>query len=123
MVKKLLASLEGAWLVDLGGLLAKVEFLGQQLDHSDLDNEVDHCTLDNVLLEETLGVDDEDFTLERGVGVELVGYQLEEVCLCATFIDGGKHWLWIWEVATDKPAYDGTDFLSASRPGARAAAK
>lgn len=35
MVEELLAFLQGAWLVDLGGLFAKVEFLGQQLDQTD----------------------------------------------------------------------------------------
>lgn len=35
MVEELLTLLQGAWLVDLGGLFAKVEFLGQQLDQSD----------------------------------------------------------------------------------------
>lgn len=39
-----------------------------------LDDEVDLCAFDNVFLEFTLGVDDEDFALERRVRVEGVGY-------------------------------------------------
>ena len=39
MVEELLAFLQRAWLVDLGGLFAKVEFLGQQLDQS---NPIEH---------------------------------------------------------------------------------
>jgi hypothetical protein len=35
VVEVLVAGLEGAWLVDLNGLLAKIKLLGQQFDQSD----------------------------------------------------------------------------------------
>jgi hypothetical protein len=53
-----------------------------------LDNEIDPCTLNNVLREETLGINCEDLTLERRVGVDVDVFDLEEVCTIAAFLDG-----------------------------------